>query len=48
MVFDLQGRAIGIVIGCLLGMFPLYFMNKKPIGSTDETTETEATPKTAT
>lgn len=29
-VFLVQGRALGITVGCILGMMPLYFMNKKP------------------
>lgn len=28
--FLVQGRALGITVGCILGMMPLYFMNKKP------------------
>lgn len=24
----MQGRVIGITVGCLIGMFPLLFMNK--------------------
>lgn len=29
-VFMLQGRLVGITIGCLIGMFPLLFMDTKP------------------
>lgn len=26
-----QGRVVGITVGCLIGMFPLLFMNKEAI-----------------
>lgn len=35
-LFLLQGRVFGITIGCLIGMFPLLFMNKEVIGEKEE------------
>lgn len=32
----LQGRVIGITVGCLIGMFPLLFMNKDKEASKEE------------
>lgn len=28
-LFPLQGRALGVTIGCILGMFPLMFRHNK-------------------
>lgn len=33
------GRALGVTIGCLLGMFPLLFFNNKEKKSEDEKAE---------
>lgn len=35
----LQGKAIGVSIGCILGMFPLFFL-----GDDDDDKEKEAQP----
>lgn len=30
------GRVLGVTLGCILGMCPLLFLNKKPINVTNE------------
>lgn len=41
---QLQGRVLGITVGCLLGMLPLMFMKEKEKG---EKKEKEATKENA-
>lgn len=48
---SMQGKAIGVGIGCILGMFPLLFFKdedeKKKEGVAEETEKTQSTPAPA-
>jgi hypothetical protein len=37
-IFYFQGRALGVTLGCLLGMTPLLFLGKKKDESNEEST----------